>query len=79
MTPSDFSTDRNEEKDTPDFIAATALEKAPDTLTIHVCPECGRDDRSRPFLGESHFWLGVRCHGRPVDIVYRKESARAPR
>jgi len=49
---------------------ADTVRQPPQTITIHWCPVCGRDNRSVPFTGKSHFSGGERCPGSPVLVEY---------
>lgn len=49
-------------------------DKAPDTLTLLVCPVCGKTDRFTHMKREGHhFVLGRRCTGIPQAVKYRKD------
>ena len=46
----------------------------PASISIRFCPVCGRDDRFQPFTGKSHFAMGDRCSGTPVDVLYSRSA-----
>lgn len=48
--------------------------KVPETVTLLICPVCGRDDRFRPFTGKRHFNGGEPCEGQPIRWTYRLEG-----
>lgn len=47
-------------------------ELGPESVTVKVCPVCGRNDRYTPFTGKSHFAKGERCPGQPVAVTYNR-------
>lgn len=49
----------------------------PRDITIKWCPECGRDDRFRPFVGKGHWppFTQKKCTGTPVPVTYKLDVA----
>lgn len=48
----------------------------PETVTLLVCPVCGRTDRAAPMSAKAgrHGSHGKRCPGEPVRITYDKRD-----
>lgn len=46
-----------------------AARKAPDSISLRVCPECGKNSRHTS-LPREHWNAGERCPGTPVRVSY---------
>lgn len=64
------------------MIEATPLDESvavigPDSVTLIVCPVCGRDDRVNDLKldGAWHGWRGERCYGKPVKVLYVRATS----